>query len=65
MNHAQVFLCIVGNDLKERGSTLLRIVDAGFRLVVEITVESQKRLNISRGSKVWCMFKSVAIDVVG
>jgi molybdate transport system ATP-binding protein len=52
-------------DLIERGPTLLCIVDVGFRLVVEVTVESQKRLNISLGSKVWCMFKSVAIDVVG
>ena len=53
------------NDLIERGSTLLCIVNVGFKLVVEITIESQKRLNISIGSKVWCMFKSVAIDVVG
>ena len=52
-------------DLIERGSTLLCIVDVGFKLVVEITFESQKRLNISIGSKVWCMFKSVAIDLVG
>jgi molybdate transport system ATP-binding protein len=52
-------------DLIERGSTLLCIVDVGFRLVIEVTVESQKRLNISLGSNVWCMFKSVAIDVVG
>lgn len=52
-------------DLIDRGSTLLCIVDVDFRLVVEITAESQKRLDISVGSKVWCMFKSVAIDVVG
>lgn len=52
-------------DLIERGSTLLCIVDVGFSLVVEITIESQKRLNITKDSNVWCMFKSVAIDVVG
>ncbi|MBN1952195.1 MAG: molybdenum ABC transporter ATP-binding protein [Bacteroidales bacterium] len=52
-------------DLIERGSTLLCVADVGFRLVVEITAESQKRLKISKGSTIWCLFKSVAIDVVG
>jgi molybdate transport system ATP-binding protein len=51
-------------DLIERGPTLLCIVDVGFKLVVEITAESQKRLDILVGSKVWCLFKSVAIDVI-
>lgn len=52
-------------DLIARGSTLLCIVNSGFELVVEITVESQKRMEIKKGSKVWCLFKSVAIDVAG
>lgn len=52
-------------DLIPREDTLLCIVDAGFKLVVEITTESQKRLDIRLGSKVWCLFKSVAIDVAG
>ena len=52
-------------DLIERGTTLLCIINVGFKLVVEITAESQKRLKISEGSKVWCLFKSVAIDVLG
>ncbi len=52
-------------DLIERDSTRMCIVDVGFRLVVEVTLESQKRLAISQGSEVWCLFKSVAIDVVG
>ncbi len=52
-------------DIIKRGSTLLCIVDAGFRLVVEVTSESQNRLGIRQGSKIWCMFKSVSIDVAG
>ena len=47
------------DNLINRGSTLLCIENVGFRLVVEITVESQKRLNIITGSNAWCMFKSV------
>jgi molybdate transport system ATP-binding protein len=53
------------SDLIDRGASLLCIVDVGFRLVVEITTESQKRLDIAIGSTVCCLFKSVAIDVVG
>ena len=52
-------------DIIERESTLLCIVDAGFKLVVEITSESQKRLGLTTGSNIWCLFKSVAIDVAG
>ncbi len=52
-------------DIIERGASLLCIVDAGFKLVVEITFESQKRLKIEKGKKIWCLFKSVAIDVAG
>ncbi len=50
-------------DLLERDSAMLCIVDVGFKLVVQITMESVKRLGIATGSPVWCMFKSVAIDV--
>jgi molybdate transport system ATP-binding protein len=52
-------------DIIRRGATLLCIVDTGFKLVVEITAQSQKRMDIQVGSKVWCLFKSVAIDVAG
>ncbi len=52
-------------DAIEHGATLLCIVDVGFKLVVEITTDSQKRMSIQIGSKVWCLFKSVAIDVAG
>ncbi len=51
------------SEVIKRESTVLCIVDVGFKLVVEITAESQKRMNIEIGSKVWCLFKSVAIDV--
>lgn len=46
-----------------RQATTLCMVDVGFRLAVEITAESRKRMDIAIGSKVWCLFKSVAIDV--
>jgi len=50
-------------DIIRRGTSLLYIVDAGFKLVVEVTAESQSRMGIKLGSQVWCLFKSVAIDV--
>ncbi len=53
------------SDIIPRKGTLICIVDCGLRLVVEITAESQKRMGILKGSQVWCLFKSVAIDVAG
>lgn len=53
------------SDIIDRKATILCIVNVGFRLVVEITAESQRRMKLSVGSKVWCLFKSVAIDVAG
>ncbi len=52
-------------DLIQRGSSLICLVNVGFKLVVEITADSQTRMDIKKGSKVWCLFKSVAIDVAG
>ena len=52
-------------DLIERDSTIFCIVDVGFTLIVEITAESGRRLAIRNGSRIWCLFKSVAIDVAG
>ncbi|MEM6806691.1 MAG: molybdenum ABC transporter ATP-binding protein, partial [Bacteroidota bacterium] len=52
-------------DLIQRDATWLCIIDAGFKLVVEITAESQKRMDIQTGNEIWCLFKSVAIDVAG
>lgn len=50
-------------DIIEHGATQLCLIDAGFKLVVEITAKSRQKLNLSAGSKIWCLFKSVAIDV--
>ena len=52
-------------DIIERDDVMLCLVDAGFPLVVEITAESLKRMDIRKGRVVWCLFKSVAIDVAG
>ncbi len=53
------------SDLIQKDNILLCVIDCGFQLVVEITSESQKRLKIQKDSTVWCLFKSVAIDVAG
>ena len=52
-------------EIIERDNIILCIVDVGFPLVVEITSESLKRMRIIKGMVVWCLFKSVAIDVAG
>jgi len=52
-------------DIIERDDVMLCMVDTGFPLVVEITAESLKRMAICPGRVVWCLFKSVAIDVAG
>ncbi|MCW3807982.1 molybdenum ABC transporter ATP-binding protein [Plebeiibacterium marinum] len=52
-------------DIIPKGATLLVVIDAGFKLVVEITLDSLSRMGIGTGSKIWCLFKSVAIDVAG
>lgn len=49
----------------ERNNSILCMVDVGFPLVVEITAASLNRMDIINGSKVWCLFKSAAIDVAG
>jgi len=40
------------------------IVDVGVPLTIEITAESTKRLGLEEGQDVWCLFKSVAVDLV-
>ena len=55
----------VVRDMIERGNVRLCIVDVGFPLLVEITAESARRMDIATGYPVWCLFKSVAIDVAG
>ena len=49
-------------DLIERDGVFLCAVDVGFRLLVEITRESVRQLQIEPGRKVWCLFKTVAIQ---
>lgn len=52
-------------DIIERDHARLCIVNVGFPLVVKITAASQQRMGLQTGNKVWCLFKSVAIDAVG
>ncbi|MFC2089812.1 molybdenum ABC transporter ATP-binding protein [Bacteroidota bacterium] len=54
----------VVEEIIQRDSSLLCIVDAGIKLVVEITEASRQRLHIEPGKKVWCLIKSVAIDTL-
>ncbi len=49
--------------ITKQNGTIFCIVDVGFQLVVEITGNSQEKLGITQDSAVWCLFKSVAIDV--
>ncbi len=53
------------SDIIERDSVRLVLVDVGFPLLVEITSESVKRMEMCIGQTVYCLFKSVAIDLVG
>lgn len=50
-------------QLFPRNNAVICIVDVGFPLIVEITHDSQKRLNIEVGTALWCLFKSVAIGL--
>ncbi|WP_372776314.1 molybdenum ABC transporter ATP-binding protein [Mangrovibacterium sp.] len=52
-------------EIIERENVRICLVDVGFPLLVEITAESLKRMDIGIGYPVWCLFKSVAIDVAG
>ncbi len=40
------------------------IVDVGVPLSIEITAESRKRMQLEVGKSIWCLFKSVAVDLV-
>lgn len=50
-------------SLIDRDQVLLCIVDVGFKLIVEITHDSRKRLGIEENKPIWCLFKSVAIGL--
>ncbi|MBN2526545.1 MAG: molybdenum ABC transporter ATP-binding protein [Deltaproteobacteria bacterium] len=49
-------------DIVERNGSTLCAVDVGFRLLVEITGESQRRMCMEPGRNVWCLFKTAAIQ---
>jgi len=51
-------------DIVDLGQSKLCRIDAGVKLLVKITTQSQQRLQLKPGSKVWCLFKSVAVDVL-
>ncbi|HBH47855.1 MAG TPA: hypothetical protein DDX98_04410 [Bacteroidales bacterium] len=53
------------SDVIKKDNITLCLVNVGFDLFVEITRKSLKRMNFENGSKVWCLFKSVTIDVAG
>jgi molybdate transport system ATP-binding protein len=46
------------------GAKKICIINVGFTLLVEVTNESLKRMELTIGSRVWCLFKSVAVDLV-
>jgi len=53
------------SQIINRGGIRLCIVDVGFPLIVEITKQAQMQMQIAENCTVWCLFKSVAIDVAG
>lgn len=61
----------VGNQLKGELKEIINgshinvcIVDVGVPLCIEITADSRKRMSLEVGQSVWCLFKSVAVDLV-
>ncbi len=54
----------VVEDLVVHDHVVLCMVNVGFTLVVEITEASMKRMGVEKGSIVFCLFKSVAIDLL-
>lgn len=50
-------------DIIQRDSSRVCVLDMGFPLVVEISPASQDRLGIHIGSTLWCLFKSSAIEL--
>lgn len=53
------------SNIIPRGNRSICVIDCGFPLLVEVTSASLDKLSIGESSEVWCMFKSVAIDVAG
>ena len=41
---------------------LVCIVNCGIQLITRLTIESGRNLNLKSGKKVWCLFKSLAVE---
>ena len=60
----------IRNQLKGRITKIIKkenriysLVDVGFLLVVSVTQASQQKMNLTEGKEVWCLFKSMALQV--
>ncbi|MPQ46747.1 molybdenum ABC transporter ATP-binding protein [Marinifilum sp. N1E240] len=60
----------IRNQLKGRISKIIKkenriycLVDVGFLLVVSVTQASQQKMNLIEEKEVWCLFKSMALQV--
>jgi len=47
----------------KHGNQTYCLVDVGFKLLVTITEASRKALQLEKGERVWCLFKSMALKV--
>ena len=47
----------------EDNGQMVCIIDAGVKLVVEITANSAREMNIQPGSQVWCLFKARSLHL--
>jgi len=51
-------------EVISRGETVFCIIDTGTSLLAEISKASQLRMDIKRGTDVYCLFKAVAIEAI-
>lgn len=42
---------------------LICIIDCGIQIITRVTLDSGKSLDLKPGKKVWCLFKSLAVEV--
>jgi len=55
---------VVHKMMSHNGQRLC-IVDVGFPLMAEVTEASARQMNLTPGTPVWCLFKSLALKVAG
>ncbi|MBN1596679.1 MAG: molybdenum ABC transporter ATP-binding protein [Bacteroidales bacterium] len=48
--------------LYQHRNHLVCIVDCGIKVITRVTLDSGKKLGLKTGKKVWCLFKSLAIE---